>query len=154
MKELETKGYFINKDGVKSSDLLKKGALDILRKNNDNLPKQPISGYKFFAMDSVQKIMDRKGFNHAEASKICSKMWDDVSSKGKAKYHEMHDKDVQRYQKQLLELQTYGYFTLENGTKSTDECNKILKKRKMPVKNQESEKTIKGQNSNKKAKTN
>merc|ERR1719263_1931245 len=154
MKELENKGYFTNKDGVKSSDLLKKGALDILRKNNDLMPKHPISDHRFFAMENVPKIMERKGFNHAEASKICSKMWDDVSLKGKMKYLEMHEKDVRRYQKQLLELQTHGYFTLENGSKSTDECNKILKKRKMPMKNQESEKSIKGQNTNKKAKTN
>ena len=80
-------------------------------------------------------------------------MWDEVSSKGKKKYQDLHDKDVQRYQKQLLELQTYGFFTLENGSKSTDECNQVLKKRKMPVKSQEGEKAIKGQNSTKKQRT-
>ena len=153
MKEFETKGYFTTKDGVKSSDLLRKGALDILKKNNDVMPKQPLSDSRLFAIENVPKIMERKGFNQTESAKICSTMWDEVSSKGKKKYQDLHDKDVQRYQKQLLELQTYGFFTLENGSKSTDECNQVLKKRKMPVKSQEGEKAIKGQNSTKKQRT-
>ena len=59
-------------------------------------------------------------------------MWDEVSDHGRMKYLELHDKDVKRYEKHLLDLSNHGFFTFDDGSKSTDEIHKILKKRKMP----------------------
>ena len=96
------------------------------------MPAKPKSAVRFFNEVNVPKVMERKGFSQQEANKICHNMWEEVTENGKKKYLEMHLKDVKRYEKQLLDLSNQGFFKMDDGSKSTDECHKILKKRKMP----------------------
>jgi hypothetical protein len=71
MKQLETIGYFINKDGVKSTDMMVKGIVDILKKDHDVMPKLPTSIHYFFTQDNIPKVVERKGFSEKEATAIC-----------------------------------------------------------------------------------
>ena len=64
-----------------------------------------------------------------------------MDEKAKKKYNDLHDKDQERYDRQVQELETKGYFILEDGSKSTDHAQKKFKYpkgTKMPVKAKES----------------
>ena len=55
-----------------------------------------------------------------------------MSDKLKKPYLDLSFKDQSRHQKQVADLQTLGYFTLEDGTKSSSlkpKIKKILQKR-------------------------
>ena len=55
-----------------------------------------------------------------------------MSDKEKEPYEAMKAKDVARRDKQMLEREKKGYFTLDDGSKSTDEKNAKLFKKKTP----------------------
>lgn len=47
-----------------------------------------------------------------------------MSDKDKQPYEAMKEKDAKRLEKQIAEREKKGYFTFEDGTKSTDPANK------------------------------
>ena len=47
----------------------------------------------------------------------------------KQKYHDLHEEDDKRYKKQLQDLDKKGFFTMDDGSKSSDHTAKIKKKR-------------------------
>jgi len=91
MKELETKGFFTNTDGVKSSemecDAKKKYGKDIV------MPKKVMSAYLYFTTDQMNKIKEKEGCTHPEAMKKAGEIWSKMSDKDKKKYNDMHEKD-------------------------------------------------------------
>ncbi len=64
------------------------------------------------------KIDSKKVFIEAAAH------WLKLNEFQRAKYVEMNAKDKERKAKQLADLQSKGYFVLEDGSKSTDDKNK------------------------------
>ena len=58
---------------------------------------------------------------------MCSSAWKALSDADKKKFDLMHDADQKRYDLQLAELEEKGYFTFDDGSKSTDH---VVKKRK------------------------
>ena len=60
MDQLEKHGYFINSDGVKSTEILKKGILQILKNEHKILPEKPKSAFDKFLKESVPKVVTRK----------------------------------------------------------------------------------------------
>jgi hypothetical protein len=64
-----------------------------------------------------------------EVSKLVSEKWAAMSVAEKQPYENKNAADKKRHEKQLDLLNTKGYFTLEDGSKSTDAQN-VLKKRK------------------------
>jgi len=49
LKQLETKGYFVNKDGVKSTDMLKP---KFKYPEGTVMPKLAVTAYKFYVMEN------------------------------------------------------------------------------------------------------
>ena len=128
LKELDTKGYFINDDGVKSTDVM----IDPKKKYGKDcvVPKRPISAYLAFTTDMVNKLKEKEKIEkHTDAMKRCGEIWSKYSDKEKKKYNDLHDKDVKRYDKQMLELHKKGFFIMDDGSKSSDHQAKIKKKR-------------------------
>jgi len=64
-----------------------------------------------------------------EVSKLVSEKWTAMSDAEKQPYENKNATDKKRLEKQLDLLNKKGYFTLEDGSKSTDVQN-VLKKRK------------------------
>jgi hypothetical protein len=84
------------------------------------MPKKPSSSYTCYVEENLQQIMEKKDINRVQAKEICEKVWEKLSTKQQAKYEKMHQAAEATYKKQLIELQNHGYFTLADGTKSSD----------------------------------
>jgi len=66
-----------------------------------------------------------------ECTKLAGPKWSSMGDKERAPYEKMHDTDVARVEKQNAERAKKGYFTLDDGSKSTDEKNaKLFKQSK------------------------
>jgi hypothetical protein len=73
-----------------------------------------------------------------ELSKLAGPKWQSMGEEERGPYEKQHEKDVARVAKQAAEREKKGYFTLDDGSKSTDPTNaKLLK----PAKNSKSSTT-------------
>lgn len=137
---LETKGYFIMPDKSKSTDPAnahlikkKKAKADTVESEPEDLqPKRVMSAYMFFNTKFSAQIRESKPgetLSMGVVSKAVSEKWNAMTEEEKAPFEQLSLKDAGRRDKQLAELTQRGYFTLEDGSKSTDEKN-VPKKRK------------------------
>ena len=83
-------------------------------------------------MKSKQKELINAGHKATEAMKLASVEYKKaLESDDLDKYKKMHEEDKLRHDKQLAELKKKGYFTLDDGSKSTDAENvKMLQPKK------------------------
>ena len=58
--------------------------------------------------------------SHKDAFKKAGELWGTLTDKEKEPWVKMQKKDEERMQRQNEELAKKGYFTMEDGTKSTD----------------------------------
>lgn len=68
----------------------------------------------------VAKLKVDKGLSQKEAFKMSGEIWKSMSDKEKAKYVALQKKDEERYQKQLRDFDSKGFFILDDGRKSID----------------------------------
>jgi hypothetical protein len=61
----------------------------------------------------------------ASSIKILGQLWQEMTDAQKKPYADLRDKDLLRFQKQTKEFSAKGYFTLEDGSKSTDQLPKV-----------------------------
>jgi len=61
----------------------------------------------------------------AASIKILGQLWQEMTDAQKQPYADLRDRDLLRFQKQTKELAAKGYFTHENGEKSTDQLPKV-----------------------------
>ncbi|CDW84813.1 UNKNOWN [Stylonychia lemnae] len=103
-------------------------------------PTRAISSYIYFSNEMVPKIKKDDGLSHKEAMSKAGELWGKLSADDKKPFDKLHDDDVKRqilsltylilrYEKQLKELQTKGYFIMADGTKSSDHAVVGKKKR-------------------------
>ena len=103
-------------------------AKDLKKKYGDVvLPKKPMSGYICYTTHNVNRVKEEHKIPHTEAMSKCGELWNKLPANEKKKYDDMHDKDVIRYENQLKELEKKGYFTMEDGSKSSDHTPKVKK---------------------------
>ena len=99
LKELETKGYFINADGVKSTDMVKP---KFKYPEGTIMPKPAVTAYKFYIQENCQKIQEKQNISQSEALTICQKVWEKLTSKQTKKFQDLHEQDVIRREKQII----------------------------------------------------
>lgn len=104
-EQLDKQGFFINSDGVKSTDIkppLKMFAKDVV------LPKKVRSPFCFFVKLNEAKIRaanpDLKNF--VEISRAKFEAWCKLTEKEKEPYLAMREQDKQRYERERDQLQT------------------------------------------------
>ena len=151
--ELEKKGYYTLENGSKSTDeanthLLKvkkpkavtkaaaKGKPVATEEDEEEQwvhppPKRPGSAWLFFNTSYGKKFLEDGG-EQKDAFKAASNKWNSLPDEEKQPYHDLAAQAKERVAKQTVELQKKGYYTLENGTKSTDAANAHLLKVKQP----------------------
>lgn len=84
-------------------------------------PTKPIQPYIYYSTQRVREIKAANpSITHTEATKQAGADWKTLKEDEKAPFVKQAQNDEQRYQKQLQELKTKGYFTMADGTKSTD----------------------------------
>ena len=86
------------------------------------MPPKPIPSSKIYK-DEISCLLRNKGFDRKQVSEKKEEMWQNLSQKEKQKYIDLNKEQTKLYKKQMLDLSNLGYFTLEDGTKSTDEIN-------------------------------
>jgi len=135
MKEYNEKGYFINSEGINSKDLEpKKRRVGGKGKPVDDTvkPKKATTAWLFFHKENYEPT--RKELNDTksctEVMKKNAEKWGASTPQQKKKYVAMAEKDQARHDKQVEEMKSKGYFTMEDGTKSTDSEPKSKRSRK------------------------
>jgi len=83
-------------------------------------PKRPSSAWIFYSKEKMSNLIKKDGLKLNEALTKSSKNWKLMSDDDKKPYVAMKLKDEDRYKRQMTELNSKGYYTTEDGKKSTD----------------------------------
>lgn len=146
MKQLEKKGYFINQEGKRSTDLQKNGkpkapvvvAKDKVKakaivekkkvaekkkaeeKPDVTMPKKPNSSYMCFSIKSWPEMKaQHPNLAITELTKKVAERWGKMSEKDKQPYVKLHQESQARYEKEMKQFKELGYFINSDGIKST-----------------------------------
>lgn len=139
-------GYFKFDDGSKSTDpqnakLVKKPKSEKKSKRIEKeeseeeekvetvQPARVKSAYNCFVADYQKQIPEST--KNTDRMGMCSAAWKALSDADKKKFDLMHDADQKRHDLQLAELAEKGYFTFDDGSKSTDHAVKKKKTQKV-----------------------
>ena len=95
-------------------------------------PKRAASAWIYFNTEFVKKFV-QEGGDRKIAFTTSGKKWSEMTEEDKQPYVDKENEAKAFVKKQKQELAKKGYYTLEDGTKSTDEVNAHLLKVKKPV---------------------
>lgn len=83
-------------------------------------PKKPTSPWIYFNNQILAKLKSEQGLDQKSAFTKSAEIWKGMSDEAKKPYLDKNKQDEERYKRQLAELESKGYFTTEDGQKSTD----------------------------------
>lgn len=119
-KQLKELGYFINKDGIKSTMLNKKGK-EMEFPPNTYMPKKKTTPYMAFLKEYHEVNKEAcQGVAVGITAKKISEAWAAITDAKKKKFEDLAAKDGERYDDQINQLKKNGFFMTEDGTKSSD----------------------------------
>ena len=122
-KEFETKGFFINSDGVKST-LLNKNHQKLDFEYGTVLPKRVKHAYFIFLIEQqklmIEQVKEGEKFSVGPASKAIAEKWNKMTDQQKKKYEKLTEDDTKRFNNQMDQLRKKGFFMTEDGKKSTE----------------------------------
>jgi len=119
MKYFKEHGYFFNSDGVKSTFLTRKGR-KLEFEVGTVMPKQVKVPFMFYHSEYfAQNKKSIVEVTAAEVSKRLGANWNALDETQKQKYIDLNKKDKERYERELSELRSKGFFTNQDGVKST-----------------------------------
>jgi len=125
-KEFADNGFYVNTDGVKSTDL--KVELKNFPKETV-LPKKSLSAYFHFSVETAKEIrLANPSIKIGEVGSQVKAKWDGLSDAKKKPYEKLADDDKARMEKERDQLCTYGYFIDKDGVRSTELTRKIGKR--------------------------
>ena len=94
------------------------------------VPTKCKSNYMFFMMSAQKDIRQQNpDLKLVEISKLIGEQWHNLSDDEKEKFSQIVLKDKLRYEEQVQDLLTKGYFIMQDGSKSSEHQKKIKKKR-------------------------
>ena len=103
LSSLQLNGFFINGDGVRSTDIKPKKAT--VQKDEAAVEALPIvqpkatkSAYSCFIQTNMKTFKESNSLSTTETMKFAATQWSKLSAKMKKKYETMHEKDKARYQ--------------------------------------------------------
>ena len=82
-------------------------------------PKKPRTSYIFFSKDH-QKQLRAVGFTIPEVAKKCGEMWKALSDAEKEPYTKLWKADIKRYESQMKEFESKGFYTNSDGKKAIE----------------------------------
>ena len=83
-------------------------------------PKKATSAYFAFNLLVGPRIREEQKLSVAEAAKKVAELWKGMSEADKKPYTDKAAKDKARFDKELKELSSKGFFKLPDGRKSSD----------------------------------
>ena len=159
--ELKKKGYYTLENGTKSTDPENSHLLKVKKSKSEAAkkksiveddeeeeeekfvhppPKRAASAWIYFNTDFVKKFV-QDGGDRKNAFTESSKKWNQMTEEDKQPFVDKESAAKVLVEKQKKELAKKGYYTLEDGTKSTDEANAHLLKVKKPIQRGETNKS-------------
>ena len=78
-------------------------------------PKKPTSAWIYFNTEMVAKLKAEQSLEQKDAFTKSAEIWKGLSDADKEPYLAKSRADEGRYKKQLLELETNGFFTTADG---------------------------------------
>lgn len=118
----------MNSDGIQSNQIIPENP-----KFLDHVvqPKKPTTGYFFFNGEKCKALRaENLEMSQKEALKVSGALWTNLNEEDRAKYEVMASNDKDRYQKELKDLITQGYFIMADGSKSSEHQAKVKKSKK------------------------
>lgn len=133
MLQFEQQGFFFNEDGLQSNHVIPQKP-----KFHDHvvLPKRGQTSYFFFLAEANPANREKNpDIAWKDVLKMSGEQWNDLPKKNRKKYETLADADRLRYESDLKELLTKGFFIMPDGSKSSD--HQAKKKVKRAAKNAE-----------------
>ena len=88
-------------------------------------PKKPMQPHFAFQTKKSAEIREEsKEMKVTEASAKAAAIWKEMDEKAREPYIKAHADGMKDYEKKMAEREKKGYFTFEDGSKSTDPKNK------------------------------
>jgi len=127
-------GYFLDEAGVKSTDVKVDDKGQRLKEKFPGYegvePKKPTSAYFFFQLGKSAELR-KAGKSLTEATKEAGAIWNKMGEIEKEPFAKQAEADHERYNRQVAEIVSQGFFLLPDGkTRSCDVEKKIKKKRR------------------------
>ena len=124
-EQMKKQGFFINKDGVKSTSILpeiKNFPADTV------LPRKARASFMFFNKMNYQKYSAANpGMKITEVMRKIAEAWNSMTSTQKKPFEDLAAQDKVRHDNEIKQLKTKGFFINSEGVKSTDLKKKITK---------------------------
>lgn len=139
--EKAKKGFFTLDDKTKSTDpenvkLFKKrksAESDHEEESKELKPKRAVSSYIYFATQHTAKLkLLHPEVKQSDLMAMTGKKWNEMLPAERKPYDDMNASDKLRQEKQQKSLDEKGYFLLEDGSKSNDEKNIPVHKKRQP----------------------
>lgn len=85
-------------------------------------PKKNLTSFMYFNMEYGPLVRKANPTVHniSDIMKVVSQKWNELNLNDKSKYDTLAKQDKLRYDNQVNELLTNGFFIMENGSKSSD----------------------------------
>ena len=110
-------------DGTKSTDSENRHLFKFPKVTSEDgdehpAPKRAGSSWQFFNSEKVKELY--AAGNGKNAFSVSSEAWKQMDEEEKAPYEKKSQDDKARFNDQVAELSKHGYFTLADGSKTTD----------------------------------
>jgi hypothetical protein len=125
-KELESNGFFVNSEGIKSTDI--KPELKQFPAETTVFPKKCLSTWFHFNTANAKILREANpGWGVGQIGPESKKTWDTMSDAAKKPYEQLQVDDRIRFDKEVDQLRTYGYFINSEGQRSNELEKKFTK---------------------------
>ena len=122
LDEIEVQGYFTLEDGTRSCDIrYRKGNL---KDYPGVMPKKAPSVYNLF----MKEWKAPEGTKNSDRLGLCSEAFKSCPEKDLKRYQATHEAELKRYERQIAEIETKGFFVMEDGKRSDQVEPKSKKK--------------------------
>lgn len=96
-----------------------------------------MSAYFFFNVHSQKQILqENPNFSLMDSSKRVSELWKKLDVSERENFEKMAQKDKLRYENDLNDMLTLGYFIMQDGSRSCEHLRIVKKKREFKQKTQ------------------
>lgn len=131
-------------------NLYSKFQLEITKQSSKPMPIGPRLAYNYFSSENKNKIFEMEVANKRQPKPrtlliLVKRAYSKLTEEQRQKYLDLAHKDRERYERQNKEFQTKGFFTLEDGRKSTEikgGTSEAMKRKASPMKKEDNKKPI------------
>lgn len=131
-------------------NLFSNSYLEIDKQSNKPIPIGPRLAYNYYSSENKNKIFEMEVANKRQPKpstllNLVKRAYSKLTDDQRQKYLDLAHKDRERYGRQIKEFESKGFFTLEDGKKSTEingGTSQAMKRKASPIKKENNKKSI------------